>query len=255
MRTEETLEREQSGALLSGSPDGNGRDEAMEQPAAGRQKKLAPVTSVALVYAKGQAIYRETHRANAIFQVVSGAVILTRQDADGRRHVLEIVGPGSILGVVPGAHYGCHAKALTRTTLRRIDRSKAERSAALQKIIAQALMQQVEKMRDEASLRTRRSAAECVAALILSLPKLNSAVESEGREDYRLALSQTDMASHLGLALETVCRIMRDLKRKGAIGTSGRDRIAILDARALAQLAAGKQGAQAQPEFRPAAAG
>jgi hypothetical protein len=45
------------------------------------------------------------------------------------------------------------------------------------------------------------------------------------------------MASYLGLAIETVCRVIRDLKRTGAIQLSGRDRITILDERALARLA------------------
>lgn len=253
MTIEEALEREQHSASLSGDLKTDPMPKGRQRPKAGPSKRLAPVTSVALVYAKGQVVFRQTNRANAIYQVVSGAVVLSRQEEGRQRDVLEVLGPGSILGTVAGSHYGCQAEALTRTTLRRIDRNGAERSAGLQRIIAQALMRQVEKMRDETNLRMQRSATERVAALILSLPCIEVDGDDAGHEDHRASLSQTDMASYLGLALETVCRVMRDLKRKEVIRASGRECIAILDRSALSSAA--NQAPALAREYRRAAAG
>ena len=76
--------------------------------------------------------------------------------------------------------------------------------------------------------------------MILSLPRAEpdrQKLEGDGI-DHRLAVAQSEMASYLGLAIETVCREMKNLKRMGSIQTAGRDRIAILDHANLARLAA-----------------
>jgi CRP-like cAMP-binding protein len=199
-----------------------------------------PSSSATVIFAKRHTIFGEHEPADTLYQVVTGAVVLTRAVSSGRRQVLEVVGPGGIVGAVPGTHYSCRAETMSRTVLRRIDRSTAETSVTLQRVIGQALMHKLEKLHDETNMRTRRSAAECVAALILSLPKAeeNSQVGAGAGTDRRIALTQSDMASYLGLAIATVCRIMRDLKQMGAIRMSGRECIAILDRQALARLAA-----------------
>lgn len=137
--------------------------------------------------------------------------------------------------------------ALTRSLLRRITRRTIERSAPLQRVLSQALTQKLEKLHEETSLRTRMSATECVAAMILSLPRAEperANPEADG-SDHRLAVAQSEMASYLGLAIETVCRAMKNLKRMGCIQTAGRDTIAILDHASLARLAAPDRAASA----------
>lgn len=222
------------------SSDGNDAGPPALAPDASvaRRSRVGVVGSASTsIYAKRHTVFDEHHSADAIYQVVSGAVILTRATTGGNRQVLEVVGPGGIVGVVSGTHYGCRAETMTRTVLRRITRRAIERSAALQRVIGQALTRKLERMHDEATMRTRMSATECVAALILSLPRAEAEpVKGEGG-DYRLALPQSEMASYLGLAIETVCRAMKSLKRMGAIRTSGRESIAILDEPALAKLA------------------
>jgi CRP-like cAMP-binding protein len=51
-----------------------------------------------------------------------------------------------------------------------------------------------------------------------------------------LPMSRTDMADHLGLTIETVCRVLAHLRRDGTIAIE-RGRIAINDAVALQQMA------------------
>jgi CRP-like cAMP-binding protein len=198
----------------------------------------APRPTSTSIYAKRHTVFDEQHEADAIYQIIAGAVILTRSTSAGHRQVLEVVGPGGIVGVVSGTHYGCRAETMTRTIMRRITRRTVERSTGLQRTIGEDLTRKLERLHDEASMRSRMSARECVAALILSLPRAEPEMPvREGQADHRLALPQSDMASYLGLAIETVCRAMKSLKRMGAIQTSGRESIAILDAPALARLA------------------
>lgn len=212
-------------------------------PTARRPRRAAPGPTSTAIYAKRHTVFDERHPADAIYQVISGAVILTRSVNGGQRQVIEVVGPGGLIGVVSGTHYGCRAETMTRSVLRRITRRTIERSAALQRVIGEALTRKLERLHEETSMRTRMSATECVAALILSLPRadVEPADQDGGGGDYRLAMPQSDMASYLGLAIETVCRAMKNLKRMGVIRTSGREWIAILDVAGLARLAAAEQ--------------
>lgn len=241
---EDALDRTAGDEVLHDGADSGtgtmGDGAALPAAASGRRQRgpLTGPTSTA-IYAKRHTVFEDHHPAEAIYQVISGAVILTRSANGGQRQVIEVVGPGGLLGVVSGALYGCRAETMTRTILRRITRRTIERSAALQRVIGQALTRKLERLHEETSMRTRMSATECVAALILSLPRAEVEAPAAGAAgDYRLALPQSDMASYLGLAIETVCRAMKNLKRMGAIRTSGREWIAILDEKALARLAA-----------------
>jgi CRP-like cAMP-binding protein len=203
--------------------------------AARRQRGGVPGPTSTAIYARRHTVFDEHQAADAIYQIITGGIIVTRAVNGAQRQVVEIVGPGGLVGVVSGAYYGCRAETMTRSLLRRITRRTIERSAALQRVVGQALTQKLEKLHEETGMRTRLPATACVAALILSLPR----AEREGEPgDYRLALSQSDMASYLGLAIETVCRAMKSLKRLNAISTSGREWIAILDEAALTRLAA-----------------
>ncbi len=256
MRTEGARKREASCELDSAATESGEQHEAEREPGRDIDESPAPVSSAALVYAARQVVFTENQRATAIYQVVSGAVLLSREVSFGRRQVFDVVGPGGFLGVVPGTHYGCQAQALARTSVRRIDRNAAEQSAPLQRAITLALMRQVEKMRETTNMRSYGSAIERVAALVLSLPQTEAKRgNADSSIDYRIALNQTEMASYLGLAIETVCRTMRELKRRGAVGMLGRDCIMILDRSMLAELAAEHEMAEATPSLRSARTG
>lgn len=215
----------------------------------GPRRPRGPITgpTSTAIYARRHAVFDEHQPADAIYQVITGGIIVTRSANGTQRKVVEIVGPGGLVGVVSGTHYGCRAETITRSLLRRITRRTIERSAPLQRVLSQALTQKLEKLHEETSLRTRMSATECVAAMILSLPRAEperANPEADGI-DHRLAVAQSEMASYLGLAIETVCRAMKNLKRMGCIQTAGRDTIAILDDASLARLAAPDRAASA----------
>lgn len=244
-RTEDALDRT-TGDERHNDGAGAGSDAPFAAAEIGRRQR-GPSTGPTshAIYAKRHTVFDDHQPADAIYQVITGAVIVTRSVNGGARQVIEVVGPGGLLGVVSGTHYGCRAETMTRTLMRRITRRTIERSAPLQRVIGQALTRKLERLHEETSMRTRMSATECVAALILSLPRAEvEATNETAAGDYRLALQQSDMASYLGLAIETVCRAMKNLKRMGAIRTAGREWIAIIDEMALKRLAASEQARQ-----------
>lgn len=247
MKTDERVLEEAAPALSQIEPEdgGAGVSGAMQRHVVPiqRPRRPTPPTTSTAIYAKRHTIFDEGQPADSIFQVVSGAVILSRQVEGGQRRVLEVVGPRDMLGVVSGESYNCRAETLSRSVLRRVSRSTVDGSEALQRLIGQALTQKLEKLHDQSAMRARMSAKECVAAFILSLPPVVAPPVARDKTsvDYRLALPLSDVASYLGLAIATVCRAMKSLKHMGAIHASGREWIAILDEAALMRLAAAGQ--------------
>ena len=55
--------------------------------------------------------------------------------------------------------------------------------------------------------------------------------------EFDLAMPRSDIADHLGLTMETVCRSMSRLRKSGCIGMSGPHRIRIRDPLKLGDLA------------------
>lgn len=187
---------------------------------------------ISIVYSKGQSIFEQDDPADTIYFVISGAVIVHRTGSDGNREVMELAGEGALLGLVSGATYGCCASSLTRTAVTAIRQEAIAGSTQLQQRIGKELTRRLELMQEQARVRPRTSAASLVAQFILTLPPA-----TKDRPLERVFITQTDMASYLGLAVETVCRIVKSLKQKNALLPGTRDRIVIADMQYLEHLA------------------
>jgi CRP/FNR family transcriptional regulator len=195
------------------------------------QSKSLPCQSsqtITVSYAERSVIFDEKQCAEAIYYLVSGAVLLSKNSASGERQSLEIIVAGSYFGWASKGEYDCRAETLTRCIARRIDRSSYEASPRTQNLLTEQL---IRKLSDDRSCRVRRSASERVASLLLSLPLPEERKARDANE--RVALTQSEMASLLGLAIETVCRVLREFKRAGAVSTTRRGRITIVDHTAL----------------------
>jgi CRP-like cAMP-binding protein len=55
-------------------------------------------------------------------------------------------------------------------------------------------------------------------------------------------MGRQDIASHLGLTIETICRAITELKREGLIAVPSLNQIVINNSHALKALAEGRQG-------------
>lgn len=184
-------------------------------------------------YRARQIVFHEATAAHAIFQLLEGALMVSKTLPDGRRQVLEVLGPGDYFGMVTGPLYDCTAETLTPVALRRLDRQSAERSERVQKELARQLLRKVQAMHDHALLLGRKTAAERIASLLLSLQPQAQRTQPGGAEavasEIVLPLSQADIADYLGLTLETVCRQLSLLRREGIVVAAGKGRLRIAD--------------------------
>ena len=76
-------------------------------------------------------IYHQGDLVDCIYQITSGAVMLSKLLPDGRRQIVELLGPGDVFGCSLVPVQGCSAETLSKTTCVAFDRLRIERSPAL----------------------------------------------------------------------------------------------------------------------------
>lgn len=156
-----------------------------------------------------------------LYVIRDGQVKLTRTDINGHEHLISLVGAGYFLGfdTIGNPLYSYTAETLAPTVFCRVKHSDMMQiitqypKASLNVLLA--VNEQLAQARSLIRVLGQKSAAEKVAALLLSLipPPF------EGKDDatQALHLSRIEMAEILGITVETVSRNMAELRRKGII--------------------------------------
>ncbi|HUC11555.1 MAG TPA: helix-turn-helix domain-containing protein [Stellaceae bacterium] len=186
-------------------------------------------------FARDQEIYAEGEPGAAWFKVVSGIVRISKLLADGRRHVAEFCFAGDSFGFERAAERGFSAEAVNEVTVLRLPFAATERLIEENPVLARHLRDEMLKSLDAAQHRLlllgRMTACERVAAFLLAL------AERGDTRQLDLPMSRSDIADHLGLTVETVCRVLSDFKRRRLIAAPTAHRIELVDRRALAAIA------------------
>jgi len=181
------------------------------------------------------AVFYEGDPADRVYELIEGAVMLFKLLPDGRRQVVEIVAPNALFGIVGGKLYDCNAETLTPSVVRILDRRDIEASNEFQGHVARCLRQQIERLHDHAVLLGRKSAFERVATFLMRFvpqrgqPGCTGPSGPKDEQTIELTMTRQEIADYLGLTIETVSRVISDLKRRGLIAIEKQDRIRITD--------------------------
>jgi CRP-like cAMP-binding protein len=184
----------------------------------------------------------EGEHARAIYLIIEGAVLLSKLLQDGRRQIIEFLGPGEIFGVTDTLSHDVCVETLRPTLLMSYDRIRVEESSALQRLITERMISQICHLHDHAILLGRKSAKERVATFLVRLlpygaedeclwPKTDCACQ------VFVPVTRHEIADYLGLTLETVSRLFSELKRDGYLTYKRSNEITINDVRRLEHLA------------------
>lgn len=176
-------------------------------------------------YRPGETIVRTGDRFGAIFAVRSGTVKTRLVDLEGRELVLGFHLPGELVGLnaIHPETYPCDAVALDTVEVCRFSFPALATLATRIPQIQQELFRRLSKDIGEASLRNQESTAdERLAAFVLNL---SARYEARGfpPDALHLAMSRSDIANYLGLAAETVSRVLRRFQDTGLLDVDGRD--------------------------------
>ncbi|WP_168801122.1 Crp/Fnr family transcriptional regulator [Rhizobium rhizophilum] len=179
-------------------------------------------------------IFREGLAGSPQYRVVDGCVATAQTLSDGRRQIIDLIGPGRLIGLGLGEHIRYSAETLGFTRLEAVTMSQSDRELALGEML--------ERSQGLVMLLGRKTAPERVAFALLDLARHFGRPARDKRRraiTYHLYPTRGDLADWLGLTVETVSRCFTRLKKAGLIDLERGDLVTVLDPQQLSGLAAG----------------
>jgi CRP-like cAMP-binding protein len=193
--------------------------------------------------AERSTIMEEGDRARSVYFILEGAVMLSKLLPDGRRQIIELLGPGDVFGLTTSGSHDCSADTLSPARIVVYDRLTLDGSPALQLLVAERMKAQLCALHDHAVLLGRKSAVERVATFLMRLVSgrggagcLGPAAGRDDKAQIRIALTRQEIADYLGLTLETVSRAFSQLKRTGALAYDKHDQVTVCSVCGLCRL-------------------
>ncbi|WP_411816074.1 helix-turn-helix domain-containing protein [Hyphococcus sp. DH-69] len=177
--------------------------------------KLAKNANV-VRFKAGETLYVEGESAPYCYQVVSGVVKEYNTLEDGRRQVADFYGVGDLFGISELEDQLHTAEAITDCAVRCYSRDPFLKAVAscpkLSQQLLDTLMARLHSSRERMIMLGRMSAIQRVAAFLIRLSR-----EQKATSNIRFIMSRQDIADHLGLTIETVCRALTEMKKRGVI--------------------------------------
>lgn len=192
---------------------------------------------------KREALFRQGEPFTSLFLIRSGSLKqVTRMDND-EEQVTGFFLPTEMIGLdaIGERHYPGSALALETTTVwefpfERLDDLTAQLSASRRRLY-RTMSQEIHSERLMRSLMLHETADARLANFFLAMSARFRRL-GYSPHVFRLAMSRGDIGNYLGLAGETVSRLLTRFKRQGLASAQGHE-FRLLDPEALARLAKG----------------
>lgn len=185
-----------------------------ELPDSAFDNLLQPVDQ--FIHAPGSTIFESGTRKKFIYSIRRGMVKLVNTAEDGTNRIVRLLGPGSAIGLelLDGAEgYNHSAVAINQVDLCRIPVPTVEQLESKHPKLYQHVVQQLQEQLELADqwivALGAGTAKQRVAQLILVLDKFFA----DNNHAFML-LSREDMAAMIGIAVETVSRMIAEFKRQ-----------------------------------------
>lgn len=186
----------------------------------------------------GKTVVIEGDHIDHYFRVVSGSLRCYKAVVDGRRQIIDFLGPKNCFGLTGLNYHAYSVEAITDVVMIRYPRQRLDAAMSNEPDLGRQLFRLACSELDQAQRRMlllgRKSAEERLASFLLDL------AERQGEASIQLAMSRQDIADHLGLTIETVSRIFTRLKRIGLIDLPDRHTVTFLDSDRLGAMAEGQ---------------
>ena len=168
-----------------------------------------------------ESLVLEGDSADRFHRVLSGTVAGYKATTDGRRQIIAFFFPGDLVGLTVGEHYAYGAEALDRASVCSIPRTRmgelSRQSPTPHEDLLVALDREVAATQERLLWLGRKTARERIACFLLECAQRCGAPENDGNQTVPLPMSQLEIGDYLGLASETVSRVLAQLARDGVI--------------------------------------
>jgi len=190
---------------------------------------------------KGEGLFRAGQPFHAAYAVKSGTFMSYRLLENGEEQVLGFHLPGELVGLdaIKDQHYSYSAKALEAGSICELYFNDlvllGDGYVEAQDSLIRAMGGQINHAQRQSLLAARQAADERIAAFLINL------ADRLGQRDFcatnlRLAMSRQQIASYLGVAVETISRGLKRFQTLGLLKVSGKQ-IELLDRAALENIA------------------
>lgn len=188
--------------------------------------------------ARGQTIFAEGDSTDQLYELVSGTVRIAKHTPGGRRHVLDFVLPGEVFGLLEHSEHTVSAETVSDAVVVSYSRSQLDKLCANDPVLRRRILQTVSDSlltaQQQLLILGCQDAREKLASFFLRLAG-RTQLKSGNRLD--LPMGRQDIADHLGLTIETVCRTIRAMHRAGIVTVPNVHEIVLADLPALRALA------------------
>ncbi|MEP2737248.1 MAG: Crp/Fnr family transcriptional regulator [Erythrobacter sp.] len=182
---------------------------------------------------RGEMLFAAGDQQTACATLITGALKICANDADGNEQILSLVHPSGFIGEMfaPFAHHD--VVALTDSQLCTFARADMERAIEDYPALARALLRRSQEdlhnTRNMLELTAHGTAEARLAALIYGFARAASNSPCHPTQSFELPLTRGEMGNLLGLTIETVSRKLGELERDGAILRKGKRGIELVD--------------------------
>ncbi|MCB2065966.1 MAG: Crp/Fnr family transcriptional regulator [Erythrobacter sp.] len=183
--------------------------------------------------ARGEVLFAAGDEDAACATLVSGALKICSYDEDGNERILALVHPSGFIGEMFAPFAAHDVVALTKSELCVFAKRDMNRALEDYPTLARALLRRSQEdlywARQLLALGSGRSATEQVGLFVLALAQAASDSPCHPSQKFELPMTRGEIASMLGLTIETVSRALTTLERDGVIRREGARGIELLD--------------------------
>jgi CRP/FNR family transcriptional regulator len=182
---------------------------------------------------QGESLFRAGQTLGSLYVAREGAFKTVATDEDGEEQVIGFHLPGELMGLdaLGRGQHACDATALTRATVCEIPMDQLEHVCAqlpaLQHQLLRIIGQGINRDQTHMEMLGRRQASERMALFLHGLAERYRLLGRPG-DQFVLPMSREDIASFLGMVIETVSRTLTKMQDEGIITVRGRQ-LQILD--------------------------
>ena len=190
---------------------------------------------------KGQHLIQAGDSFSGVYAVRSGSIKTYTISVDGLEQITGFYLPGEIIGfdAISSGVYPGFAKSLETSSVCEIPFSRLEQLASeipgLQRQIFRTMSEEIVKDQDLMLQLNKKSAEQRFGSFLVNL-SFRFGRRGLSTQRFRLPMARSDISNYLGLAVETISRLIAQLQDDGLVDVNKRE-VEILDMERLSSLA------------------
>lgn len=202
----------------------------------GKEQRRSPETGASLSsFLANAEIFAQGEPAGRIYRLESGVVRICRLLSDGRRQISAFHFPGDVFGLEADEEHRFSAEAVTPVRVASFRIANVVplhgTSDGLAGTLWRIALRSLSEAQEHLLLLGRQNALERLASFMVQMAK-----RQESLRTVDLPMSRADIADYLGLTLETVSRMLAQLKQHGLIRLRSARHVELLNLAALEEM-------------------